>query len=949
MKNARARFARSLMVLSLLVPSVTATAQNFTWDGGGGDGNWSTAANWAGTAPGNNFVDDVIFNNAVNLNSNNDLTGGRVTGTRALYFQDGAGAFVLTGNAITAGGNIESRSAANPVVDLNLILNGTRRITERNGGGIIVSGVISETGGSRELQIATVLGAEGNATGVTLSGANTYTGDTRVLFGSTLNLDFDRAGAPVSDIVNSGSRLRLGGGEVIIQGKNGGNTSQTFDGLLLDSQQNSKLRVEQNGAISVNVELGDITRTNNQRSRLDLTLPTLGSIETTTNTVVGDNKLLSSTNGGTTAFATVEGKTWVTLDAPSDTLGALADSSYQVDSFASASGDTDVQNSIGMNTQSANTLRFNAGADVLTLTGSNTLGAGGILVTSAGNNSQIGGAGSLRSGGTELMIINEASTFTVSATVGEANDRLAISGPGTTVLSGANAFTREATVQSGSVLNIRNAAALGTADGSNATSTTVVNGGALQLQGDIAVGNEKLLLQGDGVNSNGTGALRSMSGDNSWGGEIHVQTGDARIEAQSGTFTINGPISSNTDGTRDRSLTLAGGGHVIVNGAIGDLGPGRVIKRESGVATLNGNNTYTGQISSNRFTDVYGGTLRAGHDSAFGTSLVRLYNSDVVVEVADGIVVSNEIRVDNRSNNKVVGLQDGADSGEFAGEIEIRETAAGNFDVSAIGNGILTLSGDISSTGNAGLTKIGDGTVILSGTNTYAGLTRVMDGTLLINGDQSGTTGAIQVDAGATLGGTATLNTNILIPDGAELSPGASPGVQAYGAGLTLAGGSTFTFELVGNSDAPGDRGTVYDGVNVTGGLLDIQDGVNFNLVLDGSLNSGTSAVDFTDPFWDMERQWLLFDLQGGASASVINPATLNLAVSNDGFGNTFPNDAGFGDGFANFFLSQNGAGDVFLNYSAVVPEPSAALLTTLLVGIFSVLRRSRRRLVSDI
>ncbi len=91
------------------------------------------------------------------------------------------------------------------------------------------------------------------------------------------------------------------------------------------------------------------------------------------------------------------------------------------------------------------------------------------------------------------------------------------SGTGKWVLSNANTYTGVTTIGAGS-LNIRNNAALGGV----VNATTVADGAALEVQGDIDVGLEGLTLNGSGISSGG--ALRNISGTNSWGGDITLGT-----------------------------------------------------------------------------------------------------------------------------------------------------------------------------------------------------------------------------------------------------------------------------------------------------------------------------------------------------------------------------------------------------------------------------------------
>jgi autotransporter-associated beta strand protein len=131
-------------------------------------------------------------------------------------------------------------------------------------------------------------------------------------------------------------------------------------------------------------------------------------------------------------------------------------------------------------------------------------------------------------------------------------------------------------------VNIQNATALGTTAGS----VTVASGAALELQGGITVGAKALTLNNDGISS--AGALRNISGANTWGGAITLSTNAARINSDAGTLTLSGAISNGSI-----NLTIGGAGNVVANGIIGN-GAGNLTKDSIGTLTLGATNTYTG-------------------------------------------------------------------------------------------------------------------------------------------------------------------------------------------------------------------------------------------------------------------------------------------------------------------------------------------------------------------
>jgi autotransporter-associated beta strand protein len=109
--------------------------------------------------------------------------------------------------------------------------------------------------------------------------------------------------------------------------------------------------------------------------------------------------------------------------------------------------------------------------------------------------------------------------------------------------------------------------------------------------------------------------------------------------------------------------------------------------------------------------------------------------------------------------------------------------------------------------GAAALTKIGMGTLTLSGSAGYTGATTVSGGTLLVNGNLA--VSAVTVNAGATLGGTGT--TGALTTSGI-VSPGVGgPGILTTG-NATFNAGSAFSVNLNGTT-----AGSGYDQLNVSG------------------------------------------------------------------------------------------------------------------------------------
>lgn len=229
MRFSFASFCRALLFGGLLVSS-TASAATFTWDGGGADGNWGTAANWnpdgAPTATGNNF----IFAGTTNLNAVNNIVTSTDTTTNstAFTFSAGAGAFVLSGNALTVGTTAGNSSLANN--------QSTSAITIQNN--------LTLAGNGRDVN----LGFGSGAGSVTLSG--------NVNFNSCIiGLGFTSTTTSAGTLILTGTNTGLGKGNQVT---GGGNSMRAINWTNVD---NNRIIVGSDSALGA-VATGSVTSGN---------------------------------------------------------------------------------------------------------------------------------------------------------------------------------------------------------------------------------------------------------------------------------------------------------------------------------------------------------------------------------------------------------------------------------------------------------------------------------------------------------------------------------------------------------------------------------------------------------------------------------------------------------------------------------------------------------------
>ena len=85
------------LMATLLFGAESVLAATRTWSGAGGDSNWSTVANWGGTAPV--AGDDLSFpDGAAQLTNTNDLAAG--TSFNSISFTGPSGGYAISGNGI---------------------------------------------------------------------------------------------------------------------------------------------------------------------------------------------------------------------------------------------------------------------------------------------------------------------------------------------------------------------------------------------------------------------------------------------------------------------------------------------------------------------------------------------------------------------------------------------------------------------------------------------------------------------------------------------------------------------------------------------------------------------------------------------------------------------------------------------------------------------------------
>jgi len=193
------------------------------------------------------------------------------------------------------------------------------------------------------------------------------------------------------------------------------------------------------------------------------------------------------------------------------------------------------------------------------------------------NNYTINGSGAITCGsGNQYFNINISAGCTLTLNARASSNIAPVSKVGLgTLVFGGNSAVNTMYVQEG-VLRVTNSAGLG----STSNGTVVGGGAALELANNITIGAEALTLAGAGVTN--SGALRNVSGDNSFGGAITLGGGGARVNCDSGSLTLSGGIT--TSGAQ--ILTFGGAGNITVGGVPAIKGAANLVKEGSGTLGL---------------------------------------------------------------------------------------------------------------------------------------------------------------------------------------------------------------------------------------------------------------------------------------------------------------------------------------------------------------------------
>ena len=729
-----------------------------------------------------------------------------------IYFS-GLGLATEAGTQTAMGGSYGNAYLITPVAVTGKEWDGSSSSTWTNNNNWTSSGEPSTT----QIAVFNTLGV--GRTSATLDSAQTIAG---IRFGT---------GASVNYNIDGASRLTLTGTLPYIQQQSA--TSQTISttgGLTLNA--NTVVDITGSGDLTISSAITstakNLIRDGGGAGKLILS----GNNSSNTGSVFVNTGVVQAAN--TNALGT--GATTVSSGASLELSGGIAPTNNISIASTGVGGNGAIRNVSGTNTLSG-TITETAAATIAADTGT-TLNLTGNL-TGTNVKTTFSGAGS----------INVAQITTGTGQV-------EISSSGTVTFNGgatANTFTGLTTVNSGTL-------SLSKTAGTNAISTggLLINGGSVSLAADNQIAN------GAGVTLANSGTF-NVNGRTETIGQLSTTSASATTALGTGSLTIAGPNNTNSN--------YAG---ILTGGAASSLNVGG-----TGKVYLSGNSSgFAGSVN------VTNGTLNvSGSNSVLGTGTVNV-SSVGNLQMQGGIAVANNININGTGTSGNGAIENFAGNNAINGTVTVGgnsriQSDAGTLTLGGgviLGSNTLNLggTGDTSITGVisglGGLTKDGNGTLRLSGANSFTGTTVI-------------TTGSIVAEAASVFNNSAALSigsSGTLSLQGHSQTIGSLGGSGSLdfgsGASLTLSGGSaTFSGTFSG-------AGTLILGPGATLVLGADFNNPNINITLAGGsllLNGTTSTFGTLNV---TANSVLDFGLN---TASVLNMSTVtmgggaNLTVNN--------------------------------------------------------------------
>ena len=613
-------------------------------------------------------------------------------------------------------------------------------------GSLDLQGTVLTLGGSNEdstfagniVSTSGVASVEKIGTGtINLTGTNAYTGGT-VLRDGALGITTDASiGGSTSAITFDGGLLGINGTSLTSMGSHAVNWS-SFDGGFDIATESHNFTVSQTISGS-----GSLTKRGDGR----LTLGSTSNSFTGGVRLEGGSLAISDLGnvGGSTASVTFAGGvlrtsgTAITSLAGNDVNWSSFDGGFDISSSSStltlsqSIGGTGSMTKLGsgtlrMNVANTYTGDTNLGAGTLTVANQDALaqttlvpggGTLGVASISSMNVGGLKGTSALALGGFAVNVGGNDQDTTYSGALSSTTSQGEFNkvGSGTLTLSGSSSYARPFVLQEGAiaVTSVASAGSNSPLGRGTSASMLVLDGGKLVYTGSSTGTTDRLFTvteNGGAIECAGTGKLQLTS----TGSVVQTGVGDRTLTLRGVNsdcefkFRLGDPSSGKT------SLHKEEGGRWIMSGGSGSLTYSGDTVIDAGILILNGN------------VRLPYGTGKG--DLVINAGQFEMNGRDMSI---NGLYGAGNIQ--NRTSTKTLTLGNANADGDFSG--------------------VVSNTGGGSSTQLLNVTKVGTGTQIFSGYNTYGGVTNVQQGTLVMASHAAAgfssilaSSGVLQIDPG---------------------------------------------------------------------------------------------------------------------------------------------------------------------------------------------------------
>jgi len=723
-----------------LILTVSQTGVSETWTDGSGDQNWTTAGNWTGSFVPHRPGDVATFGTGgvglpVNLNQN-ETVGGIAFANASAYAITGANTLTLDGSGLGAAIGVTAGTAN--AINTPVALNDNLTATITAGASVTLGGAVANVstpktltvngGGTLALSHANTFGPAAGTVGTTLSGATVQAGNSTALGAGDVNVTGSstlQAGAAGVNLANNiivanantvsvagnGNNLTLSGG---ISGN--GSLTGTGTGSVTLSGANTYAGGTLLTAGVIGVTADGAAAGNPGSLGIVPALPSPNNIVLNGGDLLGIATLTLNANRGLGI-----GSASIANDAVTTGLiDAASGQTLTVAGMIASAGNTGTNN-LTVNSESGST-------GTVVLSAGNTFNGTNII---AGGVEQLGHPLALQD--STLWYNNQGGVLSFgSLTAATVNGLL-----------GSQNLALINSLGAGVALTIGNNNAGGIFTGNlSGPGSLIKQGSGTEILTDATYTGGTVVEAGNVIFNNPSiyGARLDLSGVVQYGFAANAVINGGSLSSTNGISILSDTGYTATSGVYNNLCTLTITNNAIVTAAADATG--RAITFGTGNARPGiGNYLAVGTGSGDHTLVVANGALDMFYSSGGSTA------GNCAVDLNSGTLVVDQIQQTTGGGNQTAtinfnggvltaGTNDPA-GGAFLPALTYLTLNVTNAAIPAFidsSNWNITIATPLKGGGDAGLVKLGSGTLILSGADTYSGLTTVSNGTLLVSG-----------------------------------------------------------------------------------------------------------------------------------------------------------------------------------------------------------------------